>query len=223
MAMETAKDQLEVVGAMKQAAVALKGEVKKIDLDSIEDTMDDMTDLMDELGEINEIMASSYGGLEDVDEADLEAELEGLGFDDELDIGLGDAEPAIPSYLQTAPEANLASEEPAAVPAGATGVDEYGLPTAPGWGNALLPSVVTKKKRRTNFCLRTFGRRTVNAQSHGIGVAFTQGFEFLALITSCIWTGISVAIVILFVGVRRRLQLLYCPLEHYTVQHLALR
>jgi hypothetical protein len=40
-------------------------------------------------------------GLEDVDEADLEAELDGLGFDDELDIGLGGAEPAIPSYLQT--------------------------------------------------------------------------------------------------------------------------
>jgi len=131
MAMDTAKDQIEVVGAMKQAAVALKSEVKKIDLDTIEDTMDDMADLMEELGEINEIMGASYGGLEDVDEADLEAELADMDFDDELDIGLGDAEPAIPAYLQTAPEANLASEEPAAVPAAATGVDEYGLPTAP--------------------------------------------------------------------------------------------
>jgi hypothetical protein len=36
MAMDTAKDQIEVVGAMKQAAVALKSEVKKIDLDTIE-------------------------------------------------------------------------------------------------------------------------------------------------------------------------------------------
>jgi charged multivesicular body protein 5 len=129
MAMDTAKDQIEVVAAMKGAAAALKTEVKKIDLDSVEDTMDDMADLMEEMGEITEMLGQSYGGLEDVDEADLEAELDGLGFDDELDVGLGDAEPAVPSYLQTAPEATLASEEPAAVPA--TGVDEYGLPTAP--------------------------------------------------------------------------------------------
>ena len=36
-----------------------------------------------------------------MDEADLEAELADMDFDDELDIGLGDAEPAIPAYLQT--------------------------------------------------------------------------------------------------------------------------
>jgi len=128
MAMDTAKDTLEVVGAMKQAAKALKVEHKKLDIDAIEDMQDDLADLMEDANEINEMLGRSYGGLEEVDEADLEAELEGLGFDDEVDVDIGDAEPAIPSYLQMAPEAAQATEEPAPVE---QQVDEYGLPTAP--------------------------------------------------------------------------------------------
>jgi hypothetical protein len=52
-----------------------------------------------------------------------------------------------------APEANLASEEPAAVPAAATGVDEYGLPTAPGSKKALHCLLLLVKSEELNiFC-----------------------------------------------------------------------
>jgi hypothetical protein len=86
MAMDTVKDQIEVVAAMKGAAAALKTEVKKINLDSVEvfcgcyccffcfqsvvlilkiapfkDTMDDMAELMEEMGEITEMLGQSYG------------------------------------------------------------------------------------------------------------------------------------------------------------------
>jgi len=125
MAMDTAKDTIEVVGAMKNAAKALKVEHKKLDVDEIMDMQDDLADVMEDMNEINEMMGRSYG--EEIDEGDLEAELDGLGFDDEVDLELGDAEPSIPSYLQTAPEA-ARTEEPAPIE---QSVDEYGLPTAP--------------------------------------------------------------------------------------------
>lgn len=55
----------------------------------------DMEDLIEQANEIQESLGRSYGIPDEVDEADLQAELDALGLDDEP---LGEGE--MPSYLQ---------------------------------------------------------------------------------------------------------------------------
>lgn len=45
---------------MKEAGKGLKKEVKKINVDEVEDLADDMADLMEDMNEINEAMGRSY-------------------------------------------------------------------------------------------------------------------------------------------------------------------
>lgn len=45
---------------MKEAGKGLKKEVKKINLNEVEDLADDMADLMEDMNEINEAMGRSY-------------------------------------------------------------------------------------------------------------------------------------------------------------------
>ena len=87
---------------------------------------------MDEFSEINEALAQNFATPDDIDEADLEAELDMLG--DELEEEFAE-EDAVPSYLQ---ESTSLPAQPTAVPGGDGGkvpsangaqkVDEYGLP-----------------------------------------------------------------------------------------------
>lgn len=141
--MDTLKDTQSQVATMKETAAAMKTQFKEIDLDDVEDTMDDLADLMEDAEEIQEIMGRSYGGMDDIDEDELEAELEGL--EDELgELDMDDE--STPSYLET--------DSLPAVPAGGIGgiatgeggssgggggggggekvaVDEMGLPAVP--------------------------------------------------------------------------------------------
>lgn len=48
------------VAAMKDASKTLKAEVKKIDINKVEDLTDDMADMMEDMNEINDIMGRSY-------------------------------------------------------------------------------------------------------------------------------------------------------------------
>lgn len=79
-------------------------------------------------------MGRSYGLGGDIDEAELDAELSMLENDLEA---VGDAA-GVPDYMPTAPSQvpAAAAKTPAAahadpVPAGAGGLDEFGLPMAP--------------------------------------------------------------------------------------------
>eukprot|EP00560_Eucampia_antarctica_P008657 CAMPEP_0197825178 /NCGR_PEP_ID=MMETSP1437-20131217/2306_1 /TAXON_ID=49252 ORGANISM="Eucampia antarctica, Strain CCMP1452" /NCGR_SAMPLE_ID=MMETSP1437 /ASSEMBLY_ACC=CAM_ASM_001096 /LENGTH=225 /DNA_ID=CAMNT_0043425073 /DNA_START=118 /DNA_END=795 /DNA_ORIENTATION=- len=99
---ESAKASVQTVAAMSAASQELKRTVRKdLNIDQIEDVNDDMAELMDEFNQINEALASNYATPEDIDEADLEAELEML--DDELEA-IEETDSAVaearPSYLQ---------------------------------------------------------------------------------------------------------------------------
>lgn len=123
--LESSKATVQTVSAMKAANKELKNVIRQdLDIDAVDDLADDMAELMDDFNEINEALGQNYATPDDIDEADLDAELEMLG--DELDEL--EEEEATPSYLMPA--------TPSVTPGGANKedgdkVDEYGIPTAP--------------------------------------------------------------------------------------------
>lgn len=125
-ATQTLKDTITTVDAMKAGVKEMKKQYKKVDIDKIEDIQDEMEDLLEDANEIQESLARSYGMGDDIDDAELEAELDMLGDDFEMDADASylddaDAAPAAPSTLPG--EESTAPGEPAAVK-----VDEFGLP-----------------------------------------------------------------------------------------------
>ena len=81
---------------MKSANNELKGMMKKdLNIDDVDDITDDLAELMYDMDEINEALGQNFATPEDIDEADLEAELDML--DDELEEELAEE---TPSYLQ---------------------------------------------------------------------------------------------------------------------------
>lgn len=99
MMQDNLKNVMTTVDAMKTTNKALKQQYGKIDIDKIEKMQDEMADLMDIGNEINESISRAYDVPEDVDEAELDAELEALGEDMAFEQELGGAE-AMPSFLQ---------------------------------------------------------------------------------------------------------------------------
>jgi charged multivesicular body protein 5 len=129
---ESAKATVSTIAAMKAANTELKGVMKNdLKIDDVDELADDMAEMMDEFQEINEALAQNFATPDDIDEADLEAELDLLG--DELEEEFGD-EDAVPSYLQEStslPAQPTASPGKGKVPVSVGGgqqVDEYGLP-----------------------------------------------------------------------------------------------
>eukprot|EP00882_Tetradesmus_deserticola_P001825 GHRQ01001958.1.p1 GENE.GHRQ01001958.1~~GHRQ01001958.1.p1 ORF type:complete len:222 (+),score=100.50 GHRQ01001958.1:359-1024(+) len=119
---ESIQDTVQTVQALKAANVQMKGALKankELDLSFIDNLQDELADMADLTNEINEAMGQSYAIPDDVDEADLMAELDAL----EGDLALEDAVGASgPSYLQE-PELEL----PAA-PQQHDAEEELGLP-----------------------------------------------------------------------------------------------
>ncbi|RKP04841.1 Snf7 family, partial [Thamnocephalis sphaerospora] len=97
IATDNLKHTAATVEAMQYASKALKKQYKGMNVDKIEQMQDEMEDLMEAANEVQEAMARTYGVPEELDEADLEAELDAL--DDELLLG---EEESTPSYLQPA-------------------------------------------------------------------------------------------------------------------------
>mmetsp|Transcript_23134 Transcript_23134/g.74412 ORF Transcript_23134/g.74412 Transcript_23134/m.74412 type:complete len:232 (-) Transcript_23134:123-818(-) len=135
---DSVKDTITTVDAMKAASKTLKHEFKKVDVDKIEDLQDDLADMMADMGEVQDALGRSYDVGDDVDEADLDAELACL--DDELaddDLDAEFATDSTPAYLQPAEPTTL-PEQPTNVPAQTAPpkydqqVDEFGLPVAQG-------------------------------------------------------------------------------------------
>ncbi|TPX38082.1 hypothetical protein SmJEL517_g00319 [Synchytrium microbalum] len=126
MATENLKNTLVTVDAMKVANKELKNQYKKINIDKVERIQDDMEDLLDQANEVQEALGRTYGLPDDLDEADLEAELDALG--DELAV----EEEGEPSYLQEATaEPELPNVGSTKLPSSNSKVDEFGLPEPP--------------------------------------------------------------------------------------------
>ena len=68
-AIDSVKDTLTTVDAMKAASKTLKTEFKKVDIDQIEDVQDDLADMMEDMNEVQDALGRSYGIGDDVDEA----------------------------------------------------------------------------------------------------------------------------------------------------------
>ncbi|KAK4131258.1 hypothetical protein BT67DRAFT_159678 [Trichocladium antarcticum] len=94
------QNTMVTVDALRSTNKALRKEYGKVDVDKIERLQDDMADLLDVGNEIQESLSRSYDVPEDVDEAELDAELEALGHEVELEREMGGAEGALPSFLQ---------------------------------------------------------------------------------------------------------------------------
>jgi len=124
-AIQGMKDTQTTVAAMKQGLVTMKKEYKRLDINKIDNLQDEMEDMLDMNNEIQEAMSRQYD-TPDIDEADLEAELDALGDELELD--------ADSSYLDEAMKApGVPSRAPGAstVTEGGIAVDEFGLPKIP--------------------------------------------------------------------------------------------
>ena len=118
MMQDNLKNTMATVDAMKTTQKELKKQYGKINIDKIERMQDEMADLMDMGNDIQESISRSYDVPEDVDEAELDAELEALG--EEVDFGaegVGESEmPGFltesgpPQFIDEAPEASKAKE-----------------------------------------------------------------------------------------------------------------
>ena len=96
---DNVKNTLVTVDALKNANKAMKKELGKISIDKIERLQDEMADFLDVGNEIQETLARSYDVPEEVDEADLDAELEALGAEMDYERETAGAE-GLPSFMQ---------------------------------------------------------------------------------------------------------------------------
>ncbi|KAI5788872.1 Snf7-domain-containing protein [Peziza echinospora] len=104
MMQDNLKNVMVTVDALKSTNKELKKQYGKINIDKIEQLQDEMADLMDLGNEIQESISRSYDVPDDVDEAELDAELEALGEEMEWAGGeaemLGGGAESLPAFLQ---------------------------------------------------------------------------------------------------------------------------
>ncbi|KAJ5138819.1 hypothetical protein N7535_006551 [Penicillium sp. DV-2018c] len=98
MMQDNLKNVMTTVDAMKTTTKELKKQYGKVDVDKIEQMQDEMADLMEIGNEIQESISRAYDVPEDVDEAELDAELEALGEESMFESSMGES--AMPSFLQ---------------------------------------------------------------------------------------------------------------------------
>lgn len=120
-AIQGMKDNQITVAAMKDGLKTMKNEYKKLNIDKIDRLQDDMEDMLDMNNDIQEALSRQYD-TPDVDEADLEAELEALGDELQLDTDTSFLDEA----LQPVP-----TREPGTKDTNEVDVDEFGLPKVP--------------------------------------------------------------------------------------------
>jgi len=118
MMQDNLKNTMTTVDAMKTTTKELRKQYGKINIDKIEKLQDEMADLMDMGNDIQESISRSYDVPEEVDEAELDAELEALGDEVELEgIGESSGVPAFmlddaapPQFIDDPPEQNKVKE-----------------------------------------------------------------------------------------------------------------
>lgn len=104
LATENLRNTMATVDAMKQTNKELKKQYGKIDIDKIENIHYEMEDLLEQANEIQESLGRSYAVPDEVDEADLQAELDALALEDETEgpSYLADLDKA-PDFIDEAP------------------------------------------------------------------------------------------------------------------------
>jgi len=83
MTTENLRNTMATVDAMQLANKEIRKQYGKIDIDKIESMHYDMEDLLEQSNEIQESLARSYAVPDEIDDADLEAELDALQFEEE--------------------------------------------------------------------------------------------------------------------------------------------
>jgi len=104
LATENLRNTMATMDAMKLANKEMKKQYGKIDIDKIENIHFDMEDLLEQANEIQESLGRSYAVPDEIDEADLEAELDALALeeDDEGTSYLADLN-KVPDFVDEAP------------------------------------------------------------------------------------------------------------------------
>lgn len=109
---DTARNAAVTVEALRSSGRELRRTLGRVDVAAVERLQDEMADLVDVGNEIQESLARAYDVPEDVDEADLDAELEALGAEMELgrDAEVAGAVPAfmldeVPEFVDEPPSA----------------------------------------------------------------------------------------------------------------------
>ncbi|KAG2156272.1 Snf7 family [Suillus clintonianus] len=77
------RNTMATVDAMKVANKEMRKQYGKIDIDKIENMHYDMEELLEQANEIQESLGRSYAVPDEIDEADLEAELDALQLEEE--------------------------------------------------------------------------------------------------------------------------------------------
>ncbi|KAK1354862.1 vacuolar protein sorting-associated protein 60.2 [Heracleum sosnowskyi] len=137
-ASEGIKDAQQTMTALKSANKELKGMMKTVKIQDIDNLQDEMMDLMDVSNEIQESLGRSYSVPDDIDEEELMGELDYL----EADMGMETESDSVPSYLQPDKESDYDAElNLPSAPTGQTAMhagrahgqdeDELGLPAVP--------------------------------------------------------------------------------------------
>ncbi|KAI3706059.1 hypothetical protein L1987_76312 [Smallanthus sonchifolius] len=136
-ASEGIKDAQQTMLALKSANKELKGMMKTVKIQEIDNLQDDMMDLMEVSNEIQESLGRTYNVPDDIDEEDLMGELDAL----EADMGLETEGEGVPSYLQ--PDNELDYDDELNLPSAPSGhaiparkvnnhvEDDFGLPPVP--------------------------------------------------------------------------------------------
>ncbi|KAH9482780.1 Vacuolar protein sorting-associated protein 60.2 [Psilocybe cubensis] len=83
LATENLRNTMATVDAMQIANKEMRKQYGKIDVDKIENMHYDMEDLLEQANEIQETLGRSYAVPDEIDEADLEAELDALALEEE--------------------------------------------------------------------------------------------------------------------------------------------
>ncbi|KAJ6720086.1 CHARGED MULTIVESICULAR BODY PROTEIN 5-LIKE [Salix viminalis] len=96
----------QTMSALKSANKELKGMMKTVKIQDIDNLQDEMMDLMDVSNEIQETLGRSYNVPDDIDEEELMGELDAL----EADMGMETESDGVPSYLQPDKESDLDAE-----------------------------------------------------------------------------------------------------------------
>ncbi|CAI0442349.1 unnamed protein product [Linum tenue] len=105
-AAEGIKDAQQTMSALKSANKELKGMMKTVKIQDIDNLQDEMMDLMEVSSEIQETLGRSYNVPDDIDEDELMGELDAL----EADMGFETEADGVPSYLQPDKEQDLDAE-----------------------------------------------------------------------------------------------------------------
>jgi charged multivesicular body protein 5 len=112
MMQDNLKNTMTTIDAMKTTTKELRKQYGKVNIDKIDKLQDEMADLMDMGNDIQDAISRSYDVPEDVDESELDAELEALGDEVELD-GIGESS-SVPSYLMEDAPPQFIDEPPTA-------------------------------------------------------------------------------------------------------------